>query len=117
MQITGFELLSAPDIHILRQDTDNNKSDTRNRFRNVVLATNAKDILDSQKKQCRNSENHLHTEKLAQGNQTTTIALPWPRHTERGARSAITFRKKRWEECKRQTQDPLSKRVVSWKTE
>ena len=109
MQIPGFEMLCAPDIHILQRDMDNIKRDTRQNlcFRNVVFATNAMDILDSQKEQCRSSENHLQTEKLAQGNQTTTIALPWSCHTERGARNAITFRKNRWEESKRQTEDPL----------
>ena len=61
MQIPGFEMLCAPDIHILRRDMDNIKSDTRQHlcFRNVVFATNAKDILDSQKEQCRSSENHF----------------------------------------------------------
>ena len=97
---------------------DNIKSDTRQNlcFRNVVSATHAKDILDSQNEQCRSSENHLQTEKLAQGNQTTTIALPWSCYTERGARSAITFRKNRWEGSKRQTEDPLPT-TVYWKTE
>ena len=108
MQIPGFEKLRAPDIHILQRDMDKIKSHTRQNlcFRNVVLETNAKDTMDSQKEQCRSSENHLQTEKLAQGNQTTTIALPWSCHTERGARSAITFRKNRWEESKRQTENP-----------
>ena len=85
-------------------------------FRKLVFATNAKDILDSQKEQCRSSENHLQTEKPAQWYQTTTIALPLSCHTEKGARSAITFRQTRWEESKRQTEDPLAT-TVSWKTE
>ena len=92
MQIPGFEMLCAPDLHILQRDMDNIKSDTRQNlcFRIVVFAMNATDILDSLKEQCRSSENHLQTEKLAQGNQTTTIALP----------CAITFRKNRWKKAR-----------------
>ena len=85
-------MLFAPDIHILQRDTDNIKKDTRQNlcFRNVVFATNPKGILDSQKEQCRSSENHLQTEKLAQGNQTTSIAHPWSCHTERELK-ALSF--------------------------
>ena len=110
-------MLCAPDIRILQRDLDNIKSDRRQNlcFRIVVFATNAKDILDSQKEHCRSSENTLQTEKLAQGNQTMTIALHWSCHTERGARSAITFRKNRWEESQRQKEDPLPT-TVPWKT-
>ena len=111
-------MLLVTGIHILQRDMDNIKSDTRQNlcFRNMVLATNVKDILDSQKEQCRISENHLQTEKLAKGNQTTAIALPWSCHTKRGARSAVTFRENRCEESKRQTEDPLST-TGAWKTE
>ena len=110
MQIPGFEMLCAPDIQILQRDMDIIKSDTRQIlcFRNVVLATNAKDIIDSQKEQCRSSENHLQAQKLAQGNQTMTIALPWSCHTERGARTAVTFRKNRWEEKTEANRGPYS---------
>ena len=118
MQIPGFEIICAPDIHILQRDMDNIRSDTRQNlcFRNVVFATNAMDILGSQEKQSRSSESHLQTDKLGQGSQTTTIALPWSCHTEKGARSAIIFRKNRWEESKRQTEDSLPT-TVPWKTE